>query len=63
MFCRVSAHPTLDLLETSRSVALSRISTLHCTCCYDEINGIQDLEMYSHADSLSRTPYHLYLLL
>ena len=23
-----------------------------CTCCYDEIKGIQDLKIYSHADSL-----------
>ena len=28
------------------------IGTLHYTCCYDEINGIQDLKIWSHADSL-----------
>ena len=27
--------------------------TITCTCCYDEIKGIQDPKIYSHADSLS----------
>ena len=26
--------------------------TITCTCCYDVISGIQDLKIYSHADSL-----------
>ena len=26
--------------------------TITCTCCYDEIKGIQDLKICSHADSL-----------
>ena len=26
--------------------------TITCTCCYDVINRIQDLKIYSHADSL-----------
>ena len=30
----------------------SLISTLHYTCCYDEIKGNQDLKICSHADSL-----------
>ena len=29
--------------------------TITCTCYYDVINGIQDLKIYSHADSLSLT--------
>ena len=37
--------------------------TITCTCCYDVINGIQDLKIYSHADSLiislSVSPLHL----
>ena len=28
------------------------ITTLHCACCYDVFNGIQDLKIYSHAHSL-----------
>ena len=31
----------------------SHTLTITCTCCYDVINGIQDLKIYSHADSLS----------
>ena len=27
--------------------------TIACTCCYDGIKGIQDLKIYSHADSLT----------
>ena len=26
--------------------------TISCTCCCDEIKGVQDLKIYSHADSL-----------
>ena len=30
---------------------LSLFLSLSCTCCYDEIKGIQDLKICSHADS------------
>ena len=36
----------------------THILTITCTCCYDVINGIQDLKICSHADSLS-TPFFL----
>ena len=40
------------------------IIILHYTCCYDEIKGIQDLKICSHADSLilPLTVSALYLL-
>ena len=31
--------------------------TISCTCCYDEIKGIQDLKIYSNADSLILSLY------
>ena len=31
------------------------INTLHHACCYDEIKGIQDLKIYSHARSHARS--------
>ena len=34
----------------------THILTISCTCCYDEIKGIQDLMIYSHADSLILFP-------
>ena len=39
--------------------------TITCTCCYDEIKGIQDLKIYSHAVSLvlSHSPVSLILTL
>ena len=30
----------------------THILTVPCTCCHDMINGIQDLKIYCHADSL-----------
>ena len=32
--------------------------TLTCTCCYDEIKGIQDHKIHSHADSLILSSHH-----
>ena len=37
----------------THSQSHTHIPTISCTCCYDEIKGIQDLKIYSHADSLS----------
>ena len=35
----------------------TRTLTITCTCCYDEINGIQDLKIHSHADSMILSQY------
>ena len=52
-----------NLVSDSEVTAYTHTHTLtiSCTCCYDVINGIQDLKIYSHADSLSAThlrPHH-----
>ena len=39
-----------DALPVCASVSVSTSACI--TCCYDKINGIQDLEIYSHADFL-----------
>ena len=39
--------------STSHTHTHTLISTLHYTCCCDEIKGIQDLKICSHADLLS----------
>ena len=41
----------LSALRLSASRLHSHSHTLILTCCYDVINGIQDLKIYSHADS------------
>ena len=51
----LSPLPTLlpcSLSLASTSHAHSHTLTITCTCCYDEIKGIQDLKIYSLADSL-----------
>ena len=35
-----------------------RSATLHYTCCYDEINGIQDFKICSRVDSLSLSLFY-----
>ena len=35
--------------------SLTPTLTITCTCCYVVINGIQNLKIYSHADSRSRS--------
>ena len=54
-----SARPTsLGQIQPPRpclfthSQSHTHMPTISCTCCYDETNGIQDLEIHSHADSL-----------
>ena len=42
----------------SLSLAFTHTLTITCTCCYDMINGIQDLKIYSHADSHSCSVCH-----
>ena len=44
-------------LPLTLTLPLSRclVNPLHRACCYDEIKGIQDLKMYSHADSPTRS--------
>ena len=37
------------------SLPLLLVPTISCTCCYDEIKGIQDLKISFHADSLILT--------
>ena len=53
------------LPHTSSSVTIAvythahtLIITLHYSCCYDEIEGVQDLESYSHAHSLDDSLPH-----
>ena len=46
----VTTAPRLCLFTHSESH--TRLPTIFCTCCCDEIKGVQDLKIYSHADFL-----------
>ena len=47
MWCEVS-----DRASALHAHSHTHTLTITCTCCYDVINGIQNLKICSHADSL-----------
>ena len=58
----VMSLPSAVSLLPSLIVAVSHLSLTHTltityTCCYDEMKGVTDLEIYSHADSLILSHY------
>ena len=48
----LQSHQHASWVSSLRCKSLSHTLTASCTCCYDEIKGVQDLKIYSHADSL-----------
>ena len=57
--CTLQPPPLFLLLNTAPGPCLfthththTHTVTIPCTCCHDEIKGIQDLKIFSHADSL-----------
>ena len=58
--CHYNGYLYSALLVFSRTTCrVSLCNTkLHYTCCYDEINGNQDLHTCSHADSLLLSLHH-----
>ena len=52
--CTLSPSSLLSpRLLTVPSLKSSHLLTIACTCCYNAINEIQDIKIYSHADSIS----------